>query len=95
MNTSNSHTIQFYSFEPPTALHICGGFFLGGYKLRRMLLVLFCCVLPCATLADIASTTYVDNTKVDISATANQTMAGTYTVSGTLVVPTPPLPSAE
>ena len=35
------------------------------------------------------------NTKVDTVSTANQTMAGSYTVSGTLVVPTPPLPSAE
>ena len=48
--------------------------------------------------ADIASIDYVDNagaTKVDTASTANQTMAGSYTVSGTLVVPTPPLPSAE
>ena len=35
------------------------------------------------------------STKVDTSADANQTMAGTYTVSGTLMVPTPPLPSAD
>ena len=48
--------------------------------------------------ADIASTNYVDNanaSKVDTSSSASQTMAGTYTVSGTFIVPTPPLPSAE
>ena len=64
-------------------------------------------------LANIPSVEYVDNrlmtkadnsaleSKVDTSATANQTMAGTYTVSGTMnftgatTVPTAPLPSAE
>ncbi len=41
------------------------------------------------------------STKVDTSATANQTMAGTYTVSGTinvtgaLTAPTATLPTAE
>lgn len=55
-------------------------------------------IVPYVARADIASTTYVNTAnagKVDISASANQTMAGTYTVSGTLDVPTPPLPSAE
>ncbi len=33
--------------------------------------------------------------KVDVSKSANQVMAGTYTVSGALMVPTPPLPAAE
>ncbi|MBQ8686299.1 MAG: hypothetical protein IJ517_00885 [Alphaproteobacteria bacterium] len=56
--------------------------------------ILMMCFMPGVALADIASTTYVDNTKVDVSASANQTMAGTYTVSGTLVVSTPPLPTA-
>ena len=56
--------------------------------------------------ASIPSTAYVQqqvanqiadsvSTKVDTSATANQTMAGTYTVSGTFNVPTPTLPTAE
>ena len=52
---------------------------------------------PCA-FADIASVRYVQasvETKVDISADANQVMAGTYTVSGELIVPTPPLPPAQ
>lgn len=62
----------------------------------RFLLIIFCTLfVPVVALADIASTTYVDNTKVDVSASANQTMAGNYTVSGTFVVPTPPLPATE
>ncbi len=65
--------------------------------MRRMIF-LFCMFLSLSARADIASTGYVANanaTKVDTSASAQQTMAGSYTVSGTLVVPTPPLPSAE
>ncbi|MDW2958612.1 MAG: hypothetical protein R8M37_02285 [Alphaproteobacteria bacterium] len=64
----------------------------------RKLLICFFIVSPMCVYADIASTTYVENTmnsRVDTSETANQTMAGNYTVSGTLIVPTPPLPSAE
>ncbi|MDW2958674.1 MAG: hypothetical protein R8M37_02595 [Alphaproteobacteria bacterium] len=65
----------------------------------RILLVFFCSLfVPVVTRADIASTAYVNTattTKVDTSSTANQTMAGSYTVSGTFVVPTPPLPTAE
>ena len=47
------------------------------------------------THASIASVSYVDGAvapKVDTDASANQTMAGTYTVSGTMAVPTPALP---
>ncbi len=46
----------------------------------------------------IASAAYVQESvskKVDTSASANQTMQGNYTVSGTLTVPTPPLPPKE
>ena len=57
--------------------------------------ILMMCFVPGVALSDIASTTYVDNTKVDVSASANQTLAGSYTVSGTLMVPTPPLPAAQ
>ena len=57
-------------------------------------------------MANIPSTAYVQqqvanqiatavSSKVDTSATANQTMAGTYTVTGTLNAPTPTLPTAE
>ena len=59
--------------------------------LRRIVLF-FILLIPCGVWADLASTTYVETrttTKVDVSESANQTMAGTYTVSGTLVVPTP------
>jgi hypothetical protein len=45
--------------------------------------------------ASIASSQYVDSavsTRVDTSEKANQTMAGSYTVSGEFNVPTPPLP---
>lgn len=43
----------------------------------------------------VASQSYVDNAtadKVSTSATANQTMAGTYDVTGVMTVETPPLP---
>lgn len=45
--------------------------------------------------AELPSVSYVQEaveTKVDTSATANQTMAGTYNVTGVMTVPTPPLP---
>ena len=42
-----------------------------------------------------AQITSAISSKVDTSATANQTMAGTYTVTGTLNAPTPTLPTAE
>ena len=48
--------------------------------------------------AEIPSTAYVNgaiSTRVDTSESANQTMAGTYNVSGTMTVPTPPLPVVE
>ncbi len=35
------------------------------------------------------------SSKVDTSATANQTMAGTYNVTGTMYATTPTLPTAE
>jgi len=45
--------------------------------------------------ADLASTSYVSKsveTRVDTSETANQTMQGTYHISGVMTVETPPLP---
>lgn len=56
-------------------------------------------MMPCASFGDVAvaSTQYVQESvadRVDTSADANQTMSGTYTVDGVLVVPTPPLPTA-
>lgn len=67
--------------------------------MRRI--ITFCLMLmPIGVMAntELASRDYVDritSDKVDTAATATQTMAGSYTVSGTLVVPTPPLPTAE
>ena len=62
----------------------------------RMLLCVF--MITCCgggAYASIASSQYVDtavSTRVDTSEKANQTMAGSYTVSGEFNVPTPPLP---
>ena len=63
-------------------------------------------LMPFTVFAGIPSTAYVQqqvanqiadsiSTKVDTSATANQTMAGTYTVTGAMYAPTPTLPTAE
>ena len=54
--------------------------------------------MPIVAGANVASVGYVNESvanRVDTAASATQTMAGSYTVSGTLVVPTPPLPSAQ
>lgn len=64
----------------------------------RVLVLLVVLMAPCGALCDIASAQYVQDsvaTKVDTSSTANQTMSGNYTVSGSFKVPTPPLPSPE
>lgn len=64
----------------------------------KKIFLLFVIFVAMPARADIASTTYVNTattSKVDVSSTATQTMAGTYTVSGTLDVPTPALPTAE
>ncbi|MBQ2844428.1 MAG: hypothetical protein IJE79_00190 [Alphaproteobacteria bacterium] len=71
-----------------------------------MFILLFIPLMALPAMANIPSTAYVQqqvanqiadsvSTKVDTSSTANQTMAGTYTVSGTFNVPTPTLPTAE
>lgn len=66
---------------------------------RRIIFICLYFVLQSNTcLAAVASTNYVEGaiqTRVALSETANQTMAGTYNVSGTLTVPTPPLPAVE
>ena len=77
--------------------------------MHKKLLITFLICAPMSAVANIPSTEYVQqqiatavSSKVDTSATANQTMAGTYTVSGTLnltgiaYAPTaelPPLPT--
>ena len=80
--------------------------------MHKKLLTTFLICAPMSAMANIPSTEYVQqqiasqiatavSTKVDTSASANQTMAGTYTVSGTMnftgptTVETAPLPSAE
>ena len=80
--------------------------------MRKKLLTTFLICAPMSAVANIPSTEYVQqqiasqiatavSSKVDTSASANQTMAGTYTVSGTMnftgstTVETAPLPSAE
>ena len=50
-----------------------------------------------ANAAEVVSKKYVDNiadTKLDISQATTQTMEGTYTLTGSLEVPTQPLPEA-
>ena len=80
--------------------------------MHKKLLTTFLICAPMSAVANIPSTEYVQqqiasqiatavSSKVDTSASANQTMAGTYTVSGTMnftgstTVETAPLPSAE
>ena len=74
--------------------------------MHKKLLTTFLICAPMSAVANIPSTEYVQqqiasqiatavSSKVDTSASANQTMAGTYTVTGTLNAPTPTLPAAE
>ncbi len=67
--------------------------------MRKVCAIFFLCSLCSApAVAEIASVQYVDNkldTKLEISANAEQTMAGDYVVTGTLKVPTQPLPVAQ
>lgn len=84
------------------ALNSIRGLIVGEVVMRLLFFILSLVCLPHVGMAMVASTEYVatyvehkTESAVDTSATANQTMAGTYTVSGTLIVPTPPLPSAQ
>lgn len=64
----------------------------------RGIVLFLCFLLPTNTLGGIASTKYVNTaieTRVDTSESSNQTLAGTYNVSGTMTVPTPPLPTLK
>ena len=71
---------------------------LGG-KLKIFLIIFFICLFQASRCnANIASVSYVQSatsTKVDTSANTQQTMAGEYVITGTLKVPTQPLPTAE
>ena len=73
-------------------------FFVCWGTAMRWIVLITIILVPFMACANIASTDHVANvtaSKVDTAATANQTMAGTYTVSGTLIVPTQPLPTAN
>lgn len=73
-------------------------FFVCWGTAMRWIVLITMTLVPFMACANIASTDHVANataSKVDTAATANQTMAGTYTVSGTLIVPTQPLPTAN
>ena len=48
-----------------------------------------------ATPVNLASKKYVDETCVSSNTSGTQTLSGDYTVSGTLMVPTPPLPPED
>ncbi len=64
----------------------------------KCMIIFLTLMLPMSAFADIASVRYVENqtkTKVDTSADSNQQMAGTYTVTGALIVPTPELPPKD
>ena len=74
--------------------------------MHKKLLITFLICAPISAVANIPSTEYVQqqiasqiatavSSKVDTSASANQTMAGTYTITGTVYAPTPTLPTAE
>lgn len=61
----------------------------------KHVVLIICMLMTGAAFADLASTSYVGKsveTRVDTSETANQTMQGTYHISGVMTVETPPLP---
>lgn len=71
--------------------------FVGGNMKNTLFFALFVCSFSPAVLADLVDVQYVDEAvanRVDTSASANQTMAGTYTVTGSFDVPTQPLPTS-
>ena len=67
--------------------------------MRKIIIIFFlCCIYGVPSVAQIATVDYVDasaSTKVETVAGAQQTMAGEYVITGTLKVPTQPLPSAQ
>lgn len=72
----------------------------GGQIVYKAILFLFLIVLNTPAVADsvnLASTQYVKDTCVTVSKTdaGVHTMSGDYSVTGTLSVPTPPLPPEE
>ncbi len=64
----------------------------------RCWLLLLCVIFSETAWGNLASVEYVDpklENKVDVSESAKQTLKGEYTVTGTLYVPTPPLPPED
>lgn len=70
---------------------------VGVPNMKSLFILTLCalCVGVSGARAAVPTQSYVDEktiTKVDTSQSTEQTMAGKYTVSGTLEVPTPKLP---
>lgn len=86
------HKLIVLNLQPPHCLVV---FLSGGASVKRVSFVcILCCLYSIPVVANIASAGYVNaklDTKVDTSANIQQTMAGDYTVTGTLKVPTQPL----
>lgn len=65
---------------------------------RISFVFILCSLYSIPVVAKLATADYVNaklDTKVDTSANIQQTMAGDYTVTGTLKVPTQPLPVVQ
>mgnify|MGYP003293066763 CR=1 FL=1 len=80
--------------------NLLGVFVCGDGECMKYFVLVICIMMvaPVHAQVAVASQNYVNTAtadKVSTSATANQTMAGNYVVSGSFKVPTPPLPSAE
>ena len=78
----------------------------GGKMKKTLILTSAITILTAPAIASIPSSAYMReqvasqiataiSSKVDTSASANQTMAGTYNVTGTMYATTPTLPTAE
>lgn len=72
-------------------------FFCGDGECMKYFVLIICIMMvaPVHAQVAVASQNYVNTAtadKVSTSATANQTMAGTYDVTGVMTVETPPLP---
>ena len=78
----------------------------GGKMKKTLILTSAITILTAPAIASIPSSAYMReqvasqiataiSSKVDTSASANQTMAGTYNVTGTMYATTPTLPTVE
>ncbi len=73
----------------------CGGYYMN--KIFIFLLFALSSMVANAETINLASKEYINRTCVTMSKDTygTQTMSGNYTVSGSLSVPTPPLPPEE